>query len=109
MNQETAHEIVEKLIVAIQRFRSMNDEELGEIYADISAELLPWMMGKPGLLPTLFKMAERQITAGEMHNILYVAHHLEPQMSAVYGIVQGEELPYPDLERLMNLNEEIEK
>ena len=107
MNQKEAHEIVERLIVAIQRFRSMNDEELGDTFADISAELLPWSLGNPGVLPTLLKMAERPIAPGEMFNILYIAHELEPTIAAVYCIIHKEDLPNPELDQLMHLDTEI--
>lgn len=110
MNQETAHEIVNKLIVAIQRFRSMNAEELGLTFAEISAELLPWTLGKNCLIPTLLKMSERPISPGEMHNVLYIAHYLEPVMAVAYSLIHKEDLPTPDLEQLMHLDmEEIKK
>lgn len=102
MNQETAHEIVEKLITAIQRFRSMNREELPE-YIEVSEELLPWSLGDKCILPALLKMSMRPVTPGEMYNILYIAHHLEPTIAAVYGITHEEDLPFKDIQDLMNL------
>lgn len=101
MKQSTAVSHLRTMMLAIQKLRSINDEN-GTIEMDdpIAASVWPWVYdSKKSILPILSKLLDRVDETNELspldyYNFMTVATHLEPLIGVVASIV-GNDPHYP--------------
>ncbi len=112
MNEKYAMEIVNNLLIGLQRARSVTREnqEIEDVNGDklspemvnwVLEDLLPWMHGEKGeaLLNAVVKVSERgSVTGGELYNFMTIIHLLSPAVNACVGALTTYDFPKPNLE-----------
>jgi len=115
MNQEKAIEIVNKLLLGLQRARSTSREGTEalarsgtrpEIIDGVLEDLTPWLHGPKAeaLLNSLAQVYDRdRVTGGELYNFMTIIHVLNPTIAAMAGILTDYTFPKPSLEWFKDL------
>lgn len=99
MTEAEALLIVDKLVTAIQRYRSMAVEELQSDVLEIARDLQDYTLGEAQFLEILMEIQDRQTMAPiDFYNMMFMADRMAPEAKVAYAGIHGEALPEPDLE-----------
>ena len=100
MDKEKAGEIIERLLSAIQKYRSNAQYELdsGELM-EVSKQVQPYSLGDD-FLPILIKMVDGKMAPLDFYNVMVIAT-MAPEMQLAYSFYWSEQLPEPSLEWLL--------
>lgn len=101
MKESEAREILNKLLVALQKFRSMAAEELPqEILTLVSGTSMHWTVGGD-MLDALVKALDKSpLEPSEFYNFMTIATSLATETPILFEYLTGERLPAPDLKIL---------
>jgi hypothetical protein len=116
MDQEKGMEIVNRLIVGLQRARSASREGVDaiakgksigpEIVDGVLEDLTPWLHGSKAesLLNGLMKVQERGSVSGmELFNFMTIIHVIDPKIASMAGILADYTFPFPTTNWIMEL------
>lgn len=101
MKESEAREVLNKLLVALQKFRSMAAEELPrDILNMVAGASMHWTVGgdmMDGLIKTLDKSPLEPM---EFYNLMTIATSLATETPVFFEYLTGEKLPAPDMKTL---------
>lgn len=112
MNQETAINIVDKLLFGLQRVRSMSIEELTRLgweedtVKSVIADLIPWMQGEKGdaFLSALSLVSYRKsVTGQELYNFMVILHLLDRNLLMMVSAISDTIYPAPNPKWIIGL------
>jgi hypothetical protein len=112
MNQEQAMELVNNLLFALQKMRSITIEELTnygfeeKTVKSVVSDLVPWMHGEKGdaFLSGLALVQDRgSITGMELYNFMTILHLLDRNLLMMVSALSQRMYPKPEITWVVEL------
>lgn len=101
MDQTEMREMVEHVMVAVQRYRSMAFEELPEPLAKLaSTSVQQWSVGGQALPMCEKMLAGERIVPMDFYNLMTICHLLAPEIALAVKTLRDVDLPEPTMEMM---------
>lgn len=101
MTEREAREILNKLLVALQKFRSMAAEELpSHILNMVAGASMHWTVGGDMMDGLIKALDKSPLEPSEFYNFMTIATSLATETPVFFEYLTGEQLPAPDMKIL---------